>query len=373
MRCTLPRMPTDRMDRVQSIDILRGLVMLVMPLEHTIAMVAGITADPADMKQTYPSLFFARLFTAVGAPTFVFLAGLSIYFQSVHKTREELRKFLLTRGILLVLLEFTLVHLGWHPDPFYHFVMIQVIFVLGVSMIVTSALVGLSARWIGSIGLCIVFAHNAFDFIRVRDLSPPWSFLWSLAHEKATFEPFVGHTVYVSYPALPWFGLVLCGYGMGPYFQKGSLIRLGACLLAAFLILRALNVYGDPQPWHVQDSTTFTVMSFFNCQNPPSLLFLLMTTGPICILLGLFEKYRNLKWTKPLNLIGRVPLFFYLVHLPLIRYPTLILVVVLGVNLHGVLGSVLLWLIEIPILYWLCVKFSDYKSRHCTDKMLKYL
>ena len=312
-------------ERTRSIDLLRGGVMVLMVLDHARDFFVGIGPGPTDLATTTLPLFFTRWITHFCAPVFVLLAGVSAQLYAVKNGLPRARHFLLTRGLWLVVLELTIVRFAWIPDPFYHFVLLQVIWVLGWAMVVLAGLSYLPRRVVVVLGFVIALGHNALD---------PWdrgSFgalepFWNLIHERGMLT-LGGRKVFVSYPVLPWLGVVALGFGLGSWFQKPAierqrlLLRAGVAATVGFVALRALNVYGDPKPWTVQArGSAFTLLSFLNCQKyPPSLAYLLMTLGPALVVLALLERVPAPAW-QPLVTFGRVPLFFYVVHLYLLRF-----------------------------------------------------
>jgi uncharacterized membrane protein len=317
--------PRPAAERTRSIDLLRGIVMMLMVLDHARDFFVGIGPGPTALATTTVPLFLTRWVTHFCAPVFVLLAGVSAQLYAAKYGLPQARRFLLTRGLWLVLLELTIVRFAWIPDPSYRFVLLQVIWVLGWAMVVLAGLSYLPRRAVVAVGALIVLGHNLLD---------PWdkgSFgplepVWNLLHERAMLKP-GGRRVFVSYPLLPWFGVVALGFGLGAWFQKTAverqklLLRVGIAATVGFVLLRALNVYGDPQPWSVQArGGAFTVLSFLNCQKyPPSLAYLSMTLGPALIVLALLERVSGRAWQAVVT-FGRVPLFFYVVHLYLLRF-----------------------------------------------------
>jgi len=261
-------------------------VMVIMAIDHARDIFIVQTFDPTDLSRTWPALFFTRWITHYCAPIFVFLAGAGSYLYGARgRSPAELSRFLLTRGLWLIVLEFTVVLWGWAFNLNYQFIVGQVIWAIGVSMIVLAALVRLPLRVIAGIGIAILAFHNATDSIRARDLGPA-GLIWGVLHE-IVFQPVRGHNVLLAYPLLPWIGVLSTGYAFGSLFRldperrRRILKRLGAGMIAAFLVIRAMNLYGDPGNWSVQKNAVFTLMSFLNCQKyPPSLLYVLMTIGP---------------------------------------------------------------------------------------------
>lgn len=323
--------PPARGVRLDSIDLLRGLVMVIMALDHTRDYFHhdAVFFDPTDLTQTNGALFLTRWITHFCAPVFVFLAGTGAYLSLARgKTKRDLSWFLVTRGLWLIILEVTLIRLGWTFDIAYSFVFVQVIWALGWSMIVLAALLHLPLRAIAGIGLAMIVGHNLLDRIHADTLGN-FRLPWMLLHEQGPLHwgapPPGGVTFLVAYPLIPWIGVMAAGYAFGRLMQlpaarrRKTLLWLGLGLTLAFIVLRATNLYGDPRPWTAQQSPLFTFFSFINCQKyPPSLLYLLMTLGPAIALLPLLER-----WTGALArfflTFGRVPLFYYLLHIFLLH------------------------------------------------------
>jgi len=319
------------------VDLVRGLVMVIMLLDHTREFVhsAALQFDPTDLAQTNVPLFLTRWITHFCAPAFVFLAGTGAYLQVMRgKPLGELRRFLVSRGLWLVFLELTVVRLFAFWDLDYSLLaMPQVIWVIGVGMICLAALTYLPVRAIGAFGVLMIALHNALDGVLS---ATPWQGpasavpsvmdkLIMVLHQPGPF-PIGGWpspVVLVLYPLVPWVGVLAAGYAFGRLYtldagrRRTALLRLGAALTLAFVVLRFTNLYGDPRPWAAQSSAAFTVLSFLNLQKyPPSLLYLLMTLGPAILLLGALDgidvraaRGRVARW---LVTFGRVPLFFYL-------------------------------------------------------------
>ena len=319
---------TPRAPRLTSIDALRGLVMVIMALDHTRDLFSNATFDPTDLTQTTPLLFFTRWITHFCAPVFVLLAGTSAFLSlSAGKSRGELARFLLTRGLWLMLLEVAVVTpLGWSFNFDYGFTRLQVIWVIGAAMVVLAALVPLAPRRaIGVLGLVIVLGHNVFDGPHVAWLGG-FAGAWKLLHNLTPLQPFPHKTVLSIYPIAPWFGVMALGYGcvgelmlVDPRRRDRLLLIIGLSMIAAFVVLRASNLYGDPKPWAIQKDAVRTVLSFVNgAKYPPSLLYLLMTLGPAAIALAFADRLPRLI-TGVLTTYGRTPLFYYLLHLPILH------------------------------------------------------
>ena len=313
--------------RLQSIDILRGLVMVIMALDHSRDFLSNAPFDPTDLAHTSPALFFTRWITHVCAPVFVLLAGTGAYLSTSNgKSTLDLARFLATRGLWLVFLEVAIITpLGWSFNWSFSFVRMQVFWAIGASMVVLAALVPvLPRRMIGALGLLIVLGHNLLDGPHadwLGPLAPTWRFLHTMS-----VVPIAPHQMLIFlYPLAPWFGVMALGYGFGDIVQleasrrRMALLSLGAGMILLFLILRASNLYGDPKPWIAQPTTVMTALSWINgTKYPPSLIYLLMTLGPAMIVLALIDRAPPIV-THPLATLGRVPLFYYLLHLPLIH------------------------------------------------------
>jgi uncharacterized membrane protein len=338
--------------RLDSIDLLRGLIMVVMALDHTRDFFSSARFDPTDLSRTTLPYFFTRFITHFCAPTFLFLAGTGAYLAGLKMTRLGLARFLVTRGLWIVFLELSVVWcLGWSFSFNYQFVMGGVLWTIGWSMVILAVLVLLLPTWaIGLFGIVMIAGHNLLDGVGNADLAR-WhlgslGWLWSILHSGGPIMPF--HAIlptlrqyfpkmpdvmfFPMYRLVPWVGVMAAGYAFGTFFlmdqatRRRRFIVLGLALTALFVALRWCNRYGDAPaagsvgPWSEQArGPEFTVCSFLNCQKyPPSLVYLLMTLGPAIVLLGLFERPPGFLGRR-LVIFGRVPMFFYLLHLPLIH------------------------------------------------------
>ena len=316
------------MTRIHSVDILRGLVMIVMALDHTRDFVntQAQAFRPEDLAQTTTAIFMTRWITHFCAPVFMLCAGLGAFLRLERTGGRvvDLSRFLWTRGLWLVVLEITLVRIGFFFDVDYSGLIILLVFwALGLSMIVLAALVWLPWRAVAAISVAMILLHNLLDPVRAASLgSMTW--LWRVLHEPGlllTPPP----VIVVGYPLIPWIGVMAAGFCLGrvyllpPAARSRFLVRLGLGLTLAFLIIRAVNIYGDPSRWSGQATPMFTVLSFLNTTKyPPSLLFLLMTLGPAIAMLGWIDRVRASD-NNPLIVFGRVPLFYFVLHLPLIH------------------------------------------------------
>jgi uncharacterized membrane protein len=328
--------PENLKKRVVSVDLLRGLVMIVMLLDHTREYVNAdaFLFSPTDLTKTTTALFFTRWITHFCAPTFVFLAGVSIYLQKLRgKSTAELSRFLLTRGIWLVVVEFTLVRFAVFFDLDYSFFgLAEVIWIFGISMIVMAAIVRTPMIVAAIFGSVLIFGHNLLDSFAISPAmamagTPPvtaWQAVWMFLHQPG-FVPFLGGAtrIFVAYPLIPWVGVMSAGYALGavyswkPERRRTFLLWLGVGAVALFVLLRYLNFYGDPDPWQHQDSAWFTILSFLNTTKyPVSLLFLLMTLGPSLIFLALTDnaKERGIV-SQAILTFGRVPLFYFILQM----------------------------------------------------------
>jgi uncharacterized membrane protein len=387
--------------RLDSIDVLRGVVMALMAIDHARDFFTNARFDPLDLEKTWPALFLTRWITHLCAPVFLFLAGTGTALSMARgRSKGEIARFLLTRGLWLVLLELTLVRFGW----LFNFDVLNatalVIWAIGWSMVALAALVFLPVRYVGILGVAMVLLHNALDPVEPGDLG--WAaWLWTILHEGGEV-PIPGRAeLFVGYPLVPWIGVMAAGYAFGALVQateasrRAALFaRIGLGLSVAFVALRATNVYGDPRPWAPQQSALFTLFSFIDCDKyPPSLLYLLMTLGPSLLLLAAFEKWPRLHWT-PLVVFGRVPLFYYLLHLIVLHAMAVVLELARGhsaawlfQNASPPVGSLLfppqgygyslpvvylLWAIALVILYFPCRAFAALKARR-RDRWLSYL
>jgi uncharacterized membrane protein len=377
--------------RTASVDIVRGLVIVIMALDHTREFFhsAAMVFPPEDLTRTWPALFLTRWITHICAPTFMLLAGVSAHlWQSRGRTTGEVSAFLAKRGIWLIFLDVVAMrfafYFSWTSGP----VLLLVLWALGWSMIVLAALVYLPTRLLATLSIGLIVLHNLADRVSAAAFgSAAW--IWNFLHQPGGI-PVAGTFVIFGYPIVPWFAVMACGYVLGRLFtsteaarRRQILLNLGLVLTGAFIVLRAINLYGDPRPWTAGPAGP--VLSFLNTTKyPPSLLFLLMTLGPALLLLRAFDGVRLSKW-NPLVVFGRVPLFFFVVHFYLIHALTfpfaafrygrvdflwLPIPALSGrpetypVDYGYELGSVyLVWLLVLVIMYPLCRYFAALKER----------
>lgn len=353
--------------RIDSVDLLRGIVMVVMMLDHTRDYLhsGALLFDPLDLTRTTWAVFFTRWITHYCAPVFVFLAGTGAYLQFARgKNKRELSRFLVTRGLWLIVLEVTVVRAAAFFNLDLRFLFFfQVIFVIGFSMIVLAALLHLPLKVVAGFGLLMIAAHNYFDRFRVTPWQgpqspvPSWGAkLWMLLHQQGLFPigpRFPSPLVFVLYPLIPWIGVMAVGYAFGALYSKDVKFRrrwlliIGGVATCLFIFIRAIDKYGEPFHWARQKNFLFTILSFINTTKyPPSLDYLLMTLGPAIVALALFESGGNVLGSLGSGLrnffviFGRVPLFYYL-----LQWVTAHLI---AVGLHAAFGKPVRWLFQTP-------------------------
>ncbi len=390
--------------RIESIDVLRGIVMIIMALDH-VRDYFHITAnldDPLNLETTTTALYFTRWITHFCAPVFVFLSGTSIYLQSLRKTKKELSRFLISRGLWLICVEFIIVSLAWSFNPFYNILFFQVIWAIGISMFILGFLIYLPYKILLILGLIIVLGHNALDFIEASPGFKP-NIWWDLLHSGhfAIHSYLPGRYVFIVYPFVPWLGVMILGYCLGIIYtekfttvlRKKILSLAGIGIILFFILLRYLNVYGDPQQWTVQTDFYHSLLSFLNVNKyPPSLLFVCITLGPAFLVLSYIETIKN-GLTDRIQIFGRVAFFYYILHLYLIHILATISFFAKGHTMEEAtqtgskfpfffvipgegygLGVVyLVWIVVIVMLYPLCKWYNTYKSKHKDNKWLSYL
>lgn len=320
--------PASRAERLDGIDLLRGAIMIVMALDHVRDFVSDrLLEDPTNLKTTTPALFLTRWITHYCAPTFIFLAGTGAFLAGTRgKSKGELSWFLLARGLWLAIFEITINRALWMFNYDLHVYGAGVFWAIGLSMMVLAALVYLPTPVVAAFGLMMIVYHNLLDGIQVQQ-DGPLKLLWTILHSPNEVPIFEGSSFKfgTGYCLIPWAGVMAAGYGFGAFFCLDRSTRqwwfafLGLLLIFNFVLLRSLNIYGDPQRWERQADFTRTVLSFINCTKyPPSLLYLLMTLGPAILSLAIFDRPLG-AWSKPVITFGRVPFFFYLLHIPLIH------------------------------------------------------
>lgn len=393
--------PLSASKRITSIDLLRGTVMIIMALDHVrdYFHADAFLYDPLDLTKTTPALFFTRWITHFCAPVFIFLAGTSALLSGQKKSKKELSLFLLKRGAWLIFLELTLITFLWNFDLAFTNIYFIVIWTLGVSMLFLAAFIHLPIRFIFVIGLVLVAAHNLLDTVHVPGNSFK-TFGWGLLHEQIFFN-WQGKNILVGYPVLPWIGVMALGYCFGTLFtaaynaqqRKKMLLLIGGSAVALFIIIRFINVYGDPVPWSAQSSPFYTFLSFIKANKyPPSLLYILMTLGPAILFLAFTENTAN-KISNMISVYGRVPMFYYLTHILLVHLFAMLAAELFtdfswtawilkqplwfATDLKGYGFSLpvvyLVWIIIVVILYPFCKRYDRYKINHKEKWWLSYL
>ncbi len=395
---------TPAQKRIESIDILRGLVMIIMALDHVrdYFHITANTDNPLNLATTTPELYFTRWITHFCAPVFVFLSGTSIYLQSLRKTKAALSGFLIKRGLWLIAAELVIISLAWTFNPSYHFIPLQVIWAIGISMVLLGLLIHLPYNAILVLGLIIVFGHNLLDIPEsAPGFEPP--FFWDLLHSARfkVYPYYKDHAVIIAYPFLAWTGLMMLGYCAGKFFTKNYsqekrkkiLIAAGLALIVFFVLLRFTNVYGDPVDWTTQKNGLYTFFSFLNVNKyPPSLLYMCITIGPALLFLAFIEKVQN-GFTRIMSAYGRVAFFYYILHIYLIHLFAVIAFFVRGHSMeeasqtgnvfpfyyvvpgegYGLWLVYCVWLMVVLLLYPLCSWYDRYKSLHKEKWWLSYL
>ena len=379
--------------RIESIDVVRGVIMILMALDHARDFFANSGVNPTDPATTTIPLFFTRWITHFCAPVFFLLTGTGAYLSLRKKSKGGLSRFLFTRGLWLIFLELVVVRcLGWQFNFDYHVMILNVLWALGWAMIVLSVLVYLPLWAIASFGILLITTHNLFDSVD----SPNW--LWTILHSPNVLLNRPGHTVLVAYALVPWIGVTAVGYALGQIYRwpsarrKAFLLPLGLGLSAGFIALRAINLYGDPQRWRAQQSAAFTTLSFLNTNKyPPSLLYLLMTLGPALLFLWAVDAGTP-RWLRPALIFGKVPMFYYLLHIPLIHLLAIAICYARYRQVHWMFESpnvgsfpitappgwgyplpfiYLIWAVVVVTLYPLCHWFATLRQRR-SDAWLSY-
>ncbi|AIB36944.1 MULTISPECIES: DUF1624 domain-containing protein [Pseudomonas] len=375
--------------RLLSIDALRGLVILFMLLDHVreTFLLHRQVSDPMTIDSTEPALFVSRTLAHLCAPVFVLLTGLSAWlYGQKYQGRRDVSAFLFKRGLFLVVLEFTLVNFAWTFQLPPSVIYMQVIWAIGVSMIALAALVWLPRPLLIAFAVVIIAGHNLLDGLHFETgsaLHVPWAIL----HERSWIEVGDSLRLRITYPVLPWIGVIALGYCLGPWFAKSMqptlrqryLLLGGVSAWVGFVVVRAANGYGDT-PWQAYDNGVQTLMSFFNITKyPPSLLFLALTLGIGLLLLLAFEQAGAKRWISMLATFGAAPMFFYLLHLYVLKILYVVCVALFGLNhgnYFGFDGMGAIWLVALllplalyPPVHW----FAGLKARRRDLAWLKYL
>jgi len=396
---------TLKTSRIESIDVLRGLVMIIMALDHTrdyfhiSHSLLGASLGPTDMASTTPILFFTRFITHYCAPVFIFLAGTSAFLYGNNKTKSELSKFLFTRGLWLIFLEIVINSFIWRFDFGYNLIPLQVIWAIGLSMVCLSFLIYLPKKVLLCFGLILIAGHNLLDGIVMQGNSLQ-SVFWYILHQRQKILLESGQAFLFAYPVIPWIGVIVLGYCFGAFYKsdfdvalrKKWLLRMGLGAVVLFFIIRGINVYGNLEPWTLQKNATYTVLSFFNVTKyPPSLLYLLITLGPSLLFLYGIETVKN-KFTNFLLVFGRVPLFYYFLHILVIHIVAVLVILANGVEWktlistndglsvqslakhgHSLIVVYIVWIGVILLLYPFSKKYMIYKAANKDKWWLSYL
>ncbi|MBK8323756.1 MAG: DUF1624 domain-containing protein [Betaproteobacteria bacterium] len=374
--------------RIEIIDMMRGLVMVVMLLDHVreTFYLHKQVADPMDAVTTDPAIFFSRLAAHFCAPMFVFLTGLSawLYAHPASGGERPAGGFLAKRGLLLVFLEVTVVSFAWTGDLPMKTLYLQVIWVIGLSMLALAALHRLPRGVLWAVGLALVFGHNLLTPIDFKPGEAGYP-LWTILHDRGLLVADGPVKVKVSYPLLPWIGVIVLGWLAGPLFgrgveaavRRGTFLRLGLGSLSLLLLLRGTNFYGETLPWVAQADGLRTAMSFLNyTKYPPSLDFLLLTLGGGFLGMAAWESARN-ALTRVFVTFGGAPMFYYVFHLLLLLVLQKLAVAAFGAN-HGarfgfdsMVPVWITWLALVPVLYPPCRAFANFK-RTTTQGWARY-
>lgn len=377
--------------RILSIDILRGLVMIIMALDHTrdFFHIGAMTGDPLNPDTTTGMLFFTRWITHFCAPTFVFLSGLSAYLSAQNKTPAQASKFLLKRGLWLIFIEIAVITLGLTFNPSYNFLVLQVIWAIGCSMIFLALASRISYKTVLVVGLVLVFGHNLFNLFPAPTDPTGVLILKVFFTASGTIIPLSNnHFIGDFYAILPWTGVMFVGYGIGAWYRKGyeadrrqrNLLIVGSLTVFVFIALRLINVYGDPVPRKEHHDLFKNLLAFFNVNKyPPSLQYISMTLGPAMLILAFTENISN--WfTRIASVYGAVPFFYYVIHFYLlhsllvivffatghtskeiVQVPFLFRPAAFGFSLPIVY---LIWICAVASLYLPCRWFKKYKETH---------
>jgi uncharacterized membrane protein len=396
-----PELPTAS-SRIVSLDIFRGLIMVIMALDHTRDFFTNVGFEPETLAQTWPALFFTRWITHFCAPMFFLLAGTGAYLYGNRHSPAELTRFLWTRGLWLIILEFSVVGTAWSFQlPFGFF---GVIWALGASMVLMSGIVRMPIRWIATLAAVMIFFHHLLDRLRPAQFgSLAW--LWSLLHKRGGMLLPFGIRQFVLFPLIPLVGVMAAGHVLGTIYtidrerRKQWLTWIGAGATVLFILLRLTNLYGNPPgglggvsqgDFHMQPTLAKTVILFLDVEKyPPSLQFLLMTIGPSLLLLAWLDRATVPRGLSAIWMFGRVPMFFYVLHLYVIHSLAIIVSAVRGQSLHwlfhgGIFGETppgygydlpfvyLMWITALLVLYLPCRWFAELKRKR-KDWWLSYL
>ncbi len=398
----VPTLPRTSASRIISLDIFRGLIMVVMALDHTRDFFTNLRFEPESLTQTWPALFFTRWITHFCAPMFFLLAGTGAFLYSQRHSRSELTRFLWTRGLWLIVLEFSAVGAAWSFQiPFGFF---GVIWALGASMVLMAAIIQLPIRWIAALSIAMIALHDLLDRVRPAQFGS-WAWLWNILHKRGgVLLPF-GAREFVLFPLIPLVGVMAAGFVLGEIYlmertrRKKLLMQSGLAMIALFCLLRTTNLYGNPPAgpsgvsqgdFHLQNTIAKTIILFLDVEKyPPSLQFLLMTLGPSFLMLAWLDQEQVPRGWRALWTFGRVPMFFYVLHLYVIHCLAIAVAALqrepVGWLFHGgFFGETpdgygynlpfiyLMWILAVVLLYFPCRWFAELKKRR-EDWWLSYL
>jgi uncharacterized membrane protein len=380
--------------RIEAVDVVRGAIMIIMALDHTRDFFGIPGQNPTDLTTASPALFLTRWITFFCAPVFFLLTGTGAYLSLRRKSPKELSRFLFTRGLWLIFLEVVVMRCFAYQFNFdYKVTMLLVLWALGWAMITLSALVYLPASVVTAFGVLLIVGHNLLD--SVKSANP----LWVILHSPGFVVNTPSHVVFAAYPLIPWIGVTAAGYGLGQIYRwnaerrRAFLLQLGIVAIVAFVVIRGINAYGDPSHWEGQKTAVLTACSFLNTTKyPPSLLFLLMTLGPAMIFLRAVDR-RTPRMLRPALVIGKVPLFYYMLHFPLIHLLAVVVSYARYGSAHWMFESpdlghypfsappdwgyslpvvYLIWALVVVTMYPLCRWFAALKQRR-GESWLSYL
>ena len=374
-------------NRILSVDILRGIVMVIMALDHTRDYFSNFFGNPTDLTVVSSGMFLTRWITHYCAPIFIFLSGTSAYLSLAKKGDKKAASiFLLKRGLWLILLELTLVRFGWLFNLDYSLVVFQVIWAIGWSMLFLSLLIHLPYRLLLGFSILMIAGHNLLD-VYTTTPDTVWGVTWYILHQGGGVPWGEGNTIFVIYPLIPWIGVMAAGYCFGKLLQQPAQQRdrllsvIGGSAVLLFIVLRAMNSYGNPNQWQVQDTWLRTVLSFLDCTKyPPSLLYLLMTIGPAILLMPVLEGLKG-GVGRFFTVYGRVPMFYYILHIYLIHLMAVITATIVGAPLgyftsntlifapkegwgYDLPGVYLAWVVAVLLLYFPSRWFMKVKQQH---------
>ena len=388
-------------NRIISIDLLRGVVMVIMALDHVrdYFHLNAFVTDPESIETTTPYIFFTRFITHFCAPSFIFLAGTSAYLYGSNKSTFDLSKFLITRGIWLIFVEIFVNNLLWWFDVTYGFINLQVIWAIGLCMILLGLLIYIPRKILLFISIIIIFGHNLLDGFTYNGQSF-LEILWYITHQMNGFSISDTRMIWFTYPILPWLGVILLGYCLGYYYtnkysakkRKKLLLIIGISSIFLFFLIRGINIYGNLTKWDYQETFAKTVISFFKLTKyPPSLVFLLITLGTAFVFLSLVENTKN-KITNFFLVFGKVPFFYYVLHIFVIHFFAIIGLLITGKDWqlmiltnetfssgklagygYSLVVVYVIWIAIILLLYPICKKYMIYKRDNKDKWWLKYL